>query len=100
MFVVIATGGKQYKVNKDDVISVEYLKAKAGETVNFDVKFVIDDKQKIIDNSKVKVVGEIIKNFKDKKVIAFKYKRRKNYHLTKGHRQLLSQVKIKDITIV
>ncbi|MCK5600123.1 50S ribosomal protein L21 [bacterium] len=99
MFVVIATGGKQYKVKKGDTINVEYLKIKAGEAINFDVKFAMDDKMKIVDPSKIIVDGEVIKNFKDKKVIAFKFKRRKNYHLTKGHRQLLSQVMIKDIKV-
>ncbi|MCK5398662.1 bL21 family ribosomal protein, partial [bacterium] len=69
------------------------------EAINFDVKFAMDDKMKIVDPSKIIVDGEVIKNFKDKKVIAFKFKRRKNYHLTKGHRQLLSQVMIKDIKV-
>ncbi|MCK4643244.1 50S ribosomal protein L21 [Candidatus Calescamantes bacterium] len=99
MFVVIATGGKQYKVKKGDTINVEYLKIKAGDAIKFDVKFAMDDKMKIVDPSKIIVDGEVIKNFKDKKVIAFKFKRRKNYHLTKGHRQLLSQVMIKDIKV-
>ncbi len=99
MFVVIGSGGKQYKVEQGNVIDVEYLKKKEGEEVNFEVKFAIDNDQKIIDPGKVTVKGEVVKNFKDKKVIAFKFKRRKNYHLTKGHRQLLSQVKIKEIKL-
>ena len=97
MLVIIGTGGKQYKVNEGDVLDVEYLKKQEGEKVEFPVKFAIDDNEKIANPENVKVTGEIIKNYKAKKVIAFKFKRRKNYHLTKGHRQLLSKVKITKI---
>ncbi|MCD6577982.1 50S ribosomal protein L21 [bacterium] len=97
MFVIIGTGGKQYKVKEGDVLDVEYLKKKEGDNVDFQVKFAIDENDKIANPDNVKVSAEIVKNYKAKKVIAFKYKRRKNFHLTKGHRQLLSQVKIKKI---
>lgn len=102
MFAVIQTGGKQYKVAKDDVIIVEKLDAEEGKTVSFkdvlicgagaDVKVGAP----MVDGAVVK--GEIIEQRKGNKVLVFKKKRRQNYRRKKGHRQLETVVKITGIT--
>ena len=99
MYVVIKTGGKQYNIEKGDIIDVEYLKHEPGEKVELSVNFAMDDNDKIINPKKVKVTAEVVENFKDKKVTVFKFKRRKNYHRTKGHRQKMSRVKIEKIEL-
>jgi len=101
MFAVIKTGGKQYVVKEGDVLSVEKLKAKAGETVQFDQVLLIEDGDQtligtpILDKAAVK--AEVVKNFKDDKILVFKKKRRKQYRRTRGHRQPLTEVKIQKI---
>ncbi|HUJ03766.1 MAG TPA: 50S ribosomal protein L21 [Rhizomicrobium sp.] len=96
MFAVIRTGGKQYKVAKDDVIAVEKLDGEAGAKVSFDV-LMLDATIGSPLVKGAKVTGEIVKTAKGEKVIAFKKKRRKNTHRKRGHRQTLTTVKITDI---
>jgi len=92
-YAIIKTGGKQYKVAKGDVIEVEKLDADPGAKVSFaEVLFHSGEF-----NPKVSVAGEVVEQFKGEKVIAFKYRRRKGYHRTVGHRQKLTRVKITDI---
>jgi len=101
MFAVIKTGGKQYKVAKDDVIVVEKLKAEAGEVVTFDsVLMVGEDTETKTGTPYVDgacVAGEVIEQTRGAKVLIFKKKRRKNYRRTKGHRQKLTVVRITDV---
>jgi large subunit ribosomal protein L21 len=101
MFAIIKTGGKQYKVQVGDVLSVERLPAGAGKTALFDqVLLIADDKETLIGTpliEKAAVRGGVIEDFKDKKVIVFKKKRRKQYRRTRGHRQELTRVKILNI---
>jgi large subunit ribosomal protein L21 len=98
MHAVIATGGKQYRVEPEAIIDVELLGGKAGEKIEFNEVLAIGEGNDLkIGNPTVKgakVEGEIVKHFRDKKLIAFKFKRRKGYHKTKGHRQDLCKVKI------
>jgi large subunit ribosomal protein L21 len=100
-YAIIRSGGKQYRVSPGQTIEVEKLAAERGEKVTFgDVVLLADGAKIAIGDpivSGVKVVGEVIEQFKDKKVIAFKYKRRKGYHRTVGHRRLLTRVKIESI---
>lgn len=96
MFAVIRTGGKQYKVAKDDVIAVEKLDGEAGSKVSFDV-LMLDATIGSPLVSGAKVTGEILSTAKGEKVIAFKKKRRKNTHRKRGHRQTFTKVKITDI---
>jgi len=92
-YAIIKTGGKQYKVAKGDVIEVEKLDGASGDKVSFaDVLFHSGEL-----NPKASVAGEVVEQFKGDKVIAFKYRRRKGYHRTVGHRQKLTRVKITDI---
>jgi large subunit ribosomal protein L21 len=101
MFAVIKTGGKQYVVKEGDVLSVEKLKAKAGETVQFDQVLLIEDGDQTLIGTpildKAAVRAEVVKNFKDDKILIFKKKRRKQYRRTRGHRQPLTEVKIQKI---
>lgn len=100
MQAIIQTGGKQYLVEKGAKIKIEKLEGEAGSAITFDqVLMVTGDTTKIGTPlvSGAKVVGKIIATAKEKKVIVFKYKRRKGYHKTQGHRQTLTQVEIQEI---
>ncbi len=101
MYAIIKTGGKQYRVEKGDIISVERLKQEEGDKVVFDEVLVIGAGNDIkIGNPFVdgaKVFGELLENGKSKKVIVFKYKAKKQYRKKQGHRQLFSKVEITGI---
>ncbi len=101
MFAVIRTGGKQYKVAKDDVISIERLDGDAGAKITFgEVMMLGGDSPKhgapLI--SGASVTAEVIEQGKGEKVVAFKKKRRKNTHRKRGHRQHFTKVKITAIS--
>ncbi len=101
MFAVIKTGGKQYKVQEGDVLNVEKLNMEKEKKVTFDKVLLIEDEGKtligtpFVENALVR--AEVIENFKDKKVLIFKKKRRKQYRRTRGHRQELTRIKIEEI---
>jgi large subunit ribosomal protein L21 len=100
MFAVIRTGGKQYKVAKDDVISIERLDGDAGAKLTFGEVLMLGGDEPKSGAPLVKgasVVGEIVEQGKGEKVIAFKKKRRKNTHRKRGHRQHFTKVKITEI---
>lgn len=97
MFAVIRTGGKQYKVTKNDVLAVEKLAGEPGAKVEFGEVLVAGEKVGAPLISGAKVLAEIVKQFRDEKVVIFKKRRRHNYRRKKGHRQYLTQVKITDI---
>jgi len=101
MFAVIKTGGKQYKVQEGDVLNVEKLNMEKDKKVTFDKVLLVEDEGKtligtpFVENARVR--AEVVENFKDKKVLVFKKKRRKQYRKTRGHRQELTRVKIEEI---
>ncbi len=101
MFAVIKTGGKQYKVAKNDVISVEKLQADPGATVAFDQVLLIGDgKGQKVGAPVVKgasVTATVLEQTRGDKIIVFKKKRRKHYRRTAGHRQYLTVLRIADI---
>ncbi len=97
MFAVIRTGGKQYKVASGDVIEVEKLEGAAGDKIEIGEVLMTDSKIGAPLLSGAKVLAEIVKQFRDDKVIIFKKRRRHNYRRKKGHRQYLTQIKITDI---
>ena len=101
MYTVIKTGGKQYRVAAGDVIEVEKIDALPGSEATFlEVLFIADGSDVKSDASALKgatVVAEIVAQKKAAKVIAYKYKRRKGYHRTVGHRRKVTQLKIKSI---
>ena len=99
---VIKTGGKQYRVEPGAVIRVEKLTADVGATISFDeVLFVgkgADAKIGTPHVSGAKVEAEVKKHGRGKKVIVYKFKRRKNYRRKAGHRQPYTALEIKSIT--
>ena len=101
MFAVIKTGGKQYRVKEGDVLSIEKVEAAPGEAVTFDQVLLIEAEDRVLVGSpyleRAAVTGEVIETYKDDKVTVFKKKRRKGYRRTKGHRQMLTKVKIDGI---
>ncbi len=101
MFAIIRTGGKQYKVQKDDKIEVEKLEGKEGDVVNIDdVLFVTDGKKATVGTPVVKgaaVKATLIAQKRAPKITVFKKKRRQNYRRKKGHRQQLTVLQITDI---
>ena len=97
MFAVIKTGGKQYKVAKDDTIVVEKLNAEIGSTVTFDNVLALNEKIGTPTIAGAKVSAKVIKQTRDDTVIVFKKKRRQGYRRKNGHRQYISIVKITDI---
>ncbi|MCK5533787.1 50S ribosomal protein L21 [bacterium] len=103
MYAVIESGGKQYKVKEGEKIIVEKIDVPVGNEIQLDkVLLASKENEALLDKSaleKVKVVGEVIKQGKGKKIIVFKKKRRKDYKKTKGHRQYYTQIEIKQIII-
>ena len=100
MYAIIATGGKQYKVEEGDVIRVEKLDVKEGEEVTFDQVLVIGDKELKIGDPTVSgasVKATVVTEGKEKKVIVYRYKPKTGYHKKNGHRQPFTQVKIDKI---
>jgi large subunit ribosomal protein L21 len=95
-YAIIKTGGRQYRVAEGDTIDVDLLDAEAGKSATFEILMHVDG-DKITHGGSAKVTAEILEQRKDKKVIAFKYRRRKGYHRTVGHRRKLTRVKIKSI---
>ena len=100
MYAIVSTGGKQYKVAKGDVIDVEKLDAQPGDKVELDVLMLNDGASPIVDAAPLadkKVTAEVVKQFKGQKQLVFKFKKRKRYHRTKGHRQNLTQLEVVEI---
>jgi large subunit ribosomal protein L21 len=101
MYAVVVTGGKQYKVEEGDTLRVEKLKGDVGAEVAFDRVLLFSDGesvkigQPVLDGASVH--GHIVEQNKAKKVLVFKYKRRKRYRRKQGHRQLFTAVKIDKI---
>ena len=100
MFAVIETGGKQYKVQKDDVIFVEKLAAEKDATVQFPVLAISGDDGMKLGAPYVEgasVTAKVLKEGKSKKITVFTYKAKKNEKRKKGHRQPYTQVQIAEI---
>jgi len=101
MYAVVKTGGKQYRVAKDDVILVEQIKAEAGDTISLDNVLMIADGEKMtIGTPQVAgaaVSAEVVRQTRGPKIIIFRRKRRKNHRRTQGHRQDLTLLKISGI---
>ena len=101
MYAVIRSGGKQYKVSKDDIISVEKLTAKAGDKISLDEVLMISEKDNLIIGDPIikgaTVNAKVVEQTRAKKIIVFKKKRRHNYRRKNGHQQNLTTLKIVDI---
>ena len=101
MYAVVATGGKQYKIKEGDTLRIEKVEGNVGDAFSFDKVLMTADGEKMaigqpaLDN--VSVSAHIVEQDKAKKVLVFKYKRRKRYRRTQGHRQPFTAVKIDGI---
>ncbi len=101
MYAIVASGGKQYKVHEGEILRVEKIPGEARDSVSFDKVLMFSDGKTVnigrplLDNVMVK--GHIVQQEKAKKIIVFKYKRRKRYRKKQGHRQQLTAVMIDDI---
>ena len=96
MHAIIETGGKQYRVAPGDVIRVEKLAGEAGSEVELPVKAAFNDSGELVSGGSVK--GTIQGEGRGDKIIVFKFKRKKQYKKTIGHRQSYTEVKVGDIT--
>lgn len=103
MYAVIKTGAKQHKVSEGDVLSVEKLAGNTGDEVVFNEVLMVSDEKEVkigtpfVDGAKV--VGEIVAQKKGPKLIVYHMKKRKGFHKKTGHRQTLTSMKIKKISI-
>jgi large subunit ribosomal protein L21 len=102
-YAIIRTGGRQFRVAEGDTLDVDLLDVEPGKTATFDDVLLFADGKDLTHGdplvSGAKVTAEVLEQRKDKKVVAFKYKRRKGYHRTVGHRRKLTRVKIKTIDV-
>ena len=103
MYAIVEIAGKQFKVEKDQKLYVHRLKEDEGKKVTFDKILMIDNKDEISLGkpliSGAQVGAKILKHLKSDKIIVFKKKRRKGYRVKNGHRQLLTQIQISDISL-
>ncbi|HIW36201.1 MAG TPA: 50S ribosomal protein L21 [Candidatus Treponema faecavium] len=103
MYALIEYKGKQYKAEKGAVLTVDKISAEAGATIDIDTVLLISDNEKIsvgtpyVKGAKVQAVVE--ESFRDKKVIVYKYKSKKDYHRTIGHRQGYTKIRVQDIVV-
>jgi len=103
VYAVIMTGGKQYRVAEGDVVRIERLNAEVDAPVEFkDVLMVKTDEKTYIGSPLVEgasVVGMLRAQEKADKILVFKYKKKKQYRRTRGHRQQYSEVRIEKINV-
>ena len=101
MYALIATGGKQYKVEEGQTLDVELLHAEAGETVEIDSVLMLNKDGEIVTGKPyvegAKVSLKVVENGKAPKIVVFKYKPKKNYRRKKGHRQPYTRVTVESI---
>ena len=99
MYAIVENGSKQYKAEVGSIIKFEKLSANVGDKVELNVLMVSDENGiKVAEEAKAfKVVGEVVEQGKDKKIIVFKYKAKKNERKKQGHRQPFTAVKILEI---
>ena len=102
MYAIIESCGRQYKVEKGEVVFFEKLNVEEGKKVTFENVVLVSDEGKVqVGNpyvKGVKVEGKVVAHGKEKKIIVFKMKPKKNYRRTQGHRQPYSKVEITAIT--
>lgn len=99
-YAIFKTGGKQYRVAQGDLVDVEKLDQAVGSSATFADVLLVSNNGAVKTGSELKgstVVAEVVSQFKGDKVLAYKYKRRKGYHRTVGHRRQLTQLKITSI---
>lgn len=101
MYAIIQTGGKQYKVAEGEILKIEKLEGGAGDKLTLDQVLMIKDESgtrigtPIVKDALVTV--EVIEQGREKKIIVYKYKKRKNYRRKQGHRQAYTKIKVEKI---
>ena len=101
MYAVIKTGGKQYPVAPGDEVKVEKLTGEVGDAIVFDKVLLTSDGENVnigkpyLENTKV--VGSIMRHDKNRKIVVFKYRKRKGYRKKQGHRQEFTQIRVDQI---
>ena len=103
MYAILETGGKQYRVSEGDTIKIENISGVSEGAVTFDNILMVSDGDKASFGtpfiSSAKVTADVVEIAKDKKILVFKQKTRKNHRKLRGHRQQYTAVKIKDIKL-
>jgi large subunit ribosomal protein L21 len=101
MYAVVNTGGKQYKVQKGETLRIEKIPGEVGSQVTFDKVLMVADGENVRVGQplleKAAVMASIVEQDKAKKIIIFKYKRRKRYRRKQGHRQPYTAIRIDGI---
>lgn len=101
MYAIVQTGGKQFQVAKGDILEIEKIDAQEGDQVSLDQVLLVRDGenltigQPVVENASVK--AKVLAHDKAKKVLVFKFKKRKQYRRTNGHRQQFTRIRIEDI---
>ena len=104
MYAIISTSGRQYRVEQGTVLELDRIQAEAGDTLTLeDSVLLVNNGEEVTVGSPVvpdaKVELEVIEHIRGKKLIVFKMKRRKRYRRKQGHRQELTRVAVKEITL-
>ena len=99
MYAIIATGGKQYRAEAGQTIKVEKIKANVGDVVDLEALMIVDGDKIVVGEAakSAAVKAEVVAQEKDKKIVIFKYKSKKNVRKRQGHRQPYTALKIKEI---
>lgn len=102
MFFVIQAGSQQLKVTEGEIIKIEKVNGNVGDSVKIENVLMVENEKKIEIGTPtlkdVSITGVIVEQGRDKKIIVFKHKRRKNYRKKRGHRQFFSRLKITEIS--
>jgi len=101
-FAIIKTGGRQYRIAEGDTIDVDLLATEAGKQIVLSDVLLYADGENVTHGAPIegaKVTAQVVEQRKDRKIIAYKFKRRKGYHRTVGHRRKLTRLKIKSISL-
>ena len=102
MFAVLKTGGKQYKVSEGDLVKVEKLAGNVGDEISLDQVLMVGEGESLKVGSPYvegcTVTGVVTRQFRDRKVLIFKFKRRQKYRRKNGHRQSLTELRITGIS--
>ncbi len=100
-YAIIQTGGRQFRVQPGDVVDVELLGVEAGQKAVFEEVLLASDDSGVKIGAPLlagaKVTAEVVEDVKGPKLVSYKFRRRKGYHRTVGHRQKLTRVKISEI---
>lgn len=103
MYAIVEFKGNQYKAEKDAVLEVSKLDAKDGDVITIDTVLLVSDGDKVSVGSPyvkgAKVTVKVGETFKDKKVLVFKYKSKKDYHRLIGHREQYTKVTVQDVVL-